>query len=152
MPVISYFSMGLDVADVDNDGWPDIYTTDMLPEDEIPPQDDVPFEDWERYQTKVQQRAITTSRCATCSSATTATARSATSARWPASRAPTGAGARSSRTSTSIGNKDIFVTNGIAKDVTSQDYVAFLGERADDAGRDEQRAREVDFMQARSRR
>ena len=25
------------------------------------------------------------------------------------------------------GNKDIFVTNGIAKDVTSQDYVAYLG-------------------------
>ena len=34
MPVISYFSMGLDMADVDNDGWPDVYTTDMLPEDE----------------------------------------------------------------------------------------------------------------------
>ena len=27
------------------------------------------------------------------------------------------------------GDKDIFVTNGIAKDVTSQDYVAFLADR-----------------------
>ena len=32
MPYISYFSMsGLDIADVNNDGWADIYTTDMLP-------------------------------------------------------------------------------------------------------------------------
>ena len=50
------------------------------------------------------------------------------------------------------GHKDIFVTNGIAQDVTSQDYVAFLGERADDAGGDERRASDVDFMQARSTR
>ena len=33
------------------------------------------------------------------------------------------------------GHKDIFVTNGIAKDVTSQDYIALPRQRADDAGR-----------------
>src|SRR5256714_4209179 len=26
MPYLSYFSMGLDIADINNDGWPDIYT------------------------------------------------------------------------------------------------------------------------------
>ncbi|WP_128544711.1 VCBS repeat-containing protein [Larkinella soli] len=30
---LSYFSMGNEVVDVNNDGWPDIFTLDMLPED-----------------------------------------------------------------------------------------------------------------------
>lgn len=33
MQHISYFSMGSDVSDINNDGWVDIYTVDMLPED-----------------------------------------------------------------------------------------------------------------------
>jgi hypothetical protein len=46
--------MGLDVADVDNDGWPDVYTTDMLPEDEFRFKTTASFEGWDVYQTKVR--------------------------------------------------------------------------------------------------
>jgi hypothetical protein len=53
-PVLSYFSMGLDVADVDNDGWPDVYTTDMLPEGEQRLRTMAAFEGWDLYQAKVR--------------------------------------------------------------------------------------------------
>lgn len=33
MQHISYFSMGCDISDINNDEWPDIFTVDMLPED-----------------------------------------------------------------------------------------------------------------------
>ena len=102
MPYSSYFSMGLDVADVDNDGWPDIYTTDMLPDDEVRLKTTSSFDSSGMSTRRRCARATAASSCATCSSTTTATRRCArgerqrsrTSGRWPASRARTGAGAR----------------------------------------------------------
>src|SRR6266481_6580492 len=49
LPVSSYFSMGVDIADVDNDGWPDIYHRDMLPEDDYRLKPTSGFETWELY-------------------------------------------------------------------------------------------------------
>jgi hypothetical protein len=54
MPAVSYFSMGMDIADVDNDGWPDVYTTDMLPEPEERLRTMAAFEGWDIYQSKVR--------------------------------------------------------------------------------------------------
>src|SRR5207247_9957764 len=54
MPYTSYFSMGLDIADVNNDGWPDVYTTDMLPEDEYRLKTTSSFEGWDVYQAKLR--------------------------------------------------------------------------------------------------
>src|SRR3712207_6102101 len=54
MPVVSLFSMGLDIADVDNDGWPDIYTTDMLPEGEHRLRTTSAFDGWDIYRAKLR--------------------------------------------------------------------------------------------------
>ena len=126
MPVLSYFSMGLDVADVDNDGWPDVYTTDMLPEDEHRLKTTTLFEGWEVYQTKVsngfhhqlmRNMLQRNNRDGTFTDIGELAGAARTDWSWSALIADLDLD----------GRKDIFVTNGLAKDITSQDYVAFLG-------------------------
>ncbi|HVE78913.1 MAG TPA: VCBS repeat-containing protein, partial [Gemmatimonadaceae bacterium] len=125
MPVMSYFSMGLDVADVDGDGWPDVYTTDMLPEDEARLKTTSAFESWDVYQAKVRNgyhhqsmrnMLQRNNRDGTFSDVGQMSGVARTDWSWGALIADLDLD----------GRKDIFVTNGIAKDITSQDYVAFL--------------------------
>ena len=126
MPVISFSSMGMDAADVDNDGWPDIYTTDMLPEDEGRRNTTAQFESWEQYQAKVtngyhhqamRNMLQRNNRDGTFSDIGQRAGVAATDWSW---------GALISDLDLD-GEKDIVVTNGIAKDLTSQDYIALLG-------------------------
>ena len=144
MPVISYFSMGLDAADVDNDGWPDVYTTDMLPEDDVRLKTTTQFEDWSVYQTRVgagyhhqamRNMLQRNNRDGTFSDVGELAGVARTDWSWSALIADLDLD----------GHKDIVVTNGIAKDLTSQDYVAYLANRetmdaATDGGR-----RKADF-------
>ena len=125
MPYLSYFSMGLDIADINNDGWPDIYTTDMLPEDEYRLRTTSLFEGWDTYQTKVRNgfhyqlmrnMLQLNNGNGTFSDIGQLAGVARTDWSWSALLADFDLD----------GNKDIYVTNGIAKDVTSQDYVAFL--------------------------
>jgi len=153
MPYSSYFSMGLDVADIDNDGWPDIYTTDMLPDDEARLKTTSTFDSWNVYQAKVRtgyghqfmrnmlqhnngDAAMHPGHVPTFSDIGQMAGVSRTDWSWSALIADLDLD----------GNKDIFVTNGLLRDVTSQDYIAFLGnartmETARAAG-----AGKVDFM------
>jgi hypothetical protein len=126
MPVISFFSMGLDAADLDNDGWPDIYTTDMLPEDEYRLKTNSQFEGSQSYQNRVgngfhhqamRNMLQRNNRDGTFSDLGQLAGVERTDWSWSALIADFDLD----------GNKDIFVTNGIAKDITSQDYVAYLG-------------------------
>ena len=122
---ITYFSMGVDVADVDNDGWPDVYTTDMLPEDDYRFKLTAMFEGWDVYRTKVRNgyhhqfmrnMLQHNNRDGTFSDIGQMAGVAQTDWTWSALIADLDLD----------GWKDIFVTNGIAKDVTSQDYIAFL--------------------------
>ena len=127
MPVVSYFSMGLDIADLDNDGWPDIYTTDMLPEDEGRFNMTSAFESWEVYQSRVRggyhhqlmrNMLQHNNQDGTFSDVGQLAGVARTDWSWSALIADLDLD----------GRKDIFVTNGIAKDVTSQDYIAFIAD------------------------
>jgi enediyne biosynthesis protein E4 len=126
MPVISFSSMGLDAADVDNDGWTDVYTTDMLPEDDQRLKTTTQFEGWDIYQAKLRngyhRQAMRNmlqrnNRDGTFSDVGQQAGVARTDWSWSALIADLDLD----------GSKDIVVTNGIAKDLTSQDYVAFLG-------------------------
>jgi hypothetical protein len=126
MPYTSYFSMGLDIADVDNDGWPDIDTTDMLPEDDKRLKETSNFESWEIYRQKLENGYHAqfmrnmlqhNNHNGTFSDIGQMAGVARTDWSWSALIADLD----------QDGNKDIFVTNGLARDVTSQDYIAFLG-------------------------
>lgn len=121
----SYFSMGMDMGDVDNDGWPDIYTTDMLPEDEYRLRTMASFEGWDVYMTKVsngyghqfmRNMLQRNNRDGTFTDVGQMANVSRTDWSWSALIADLDLD----------GRKDIYVTNGLVKDVTSQDYIAFL--------------------------
>jgi hypothetical protein len=125
MPYTSYFSMGLDIADINNDGWPDVYTTDMLPEDDRRLKTTSSFEPWEVYQRKVQNgyhaqfmrnMLQLNNADGTFSDIGQLSGTARTDWSWSALIADLD----------QDGEKDIFVTNGLARDVTSQDYIAFL--------------------------
>src|SRR5213082_281258 len=109
MPYISLSSMGLDIADVNNDGWPDIYVADML-------QDEV--RSGFHYQFTRNMLHLNNG-----DGMFSDIGQIAGVARTDWSWSPLIADFDLD------GYKDIYVTNGLAKDVTSQDYIAFLGNR-----------------------
>ncbi|MEP7344458.1 MAG: VCBS repeat-containing protein [Gemmatimonadaceae bacterium] len=129
MPSISYFSMGMDIADVDDDGFPDIYTTDMLPENEYRLRTMISFEGWDTYQARIhdgyhyqfmRNMLQLNNRNGTFSDIGQMAGVSRTDWSWSALIADLDLD----------GYKDIYVTNGLVRDVTSQDYVAFLANSA----------------------
>ncbi len=126
MPYVTYSSMGLDAADIDDDGWPDVYVTDMLPEDEHRFKTTQGFETWDLYQTRLRNgyhAQFTRNmlhlnlRNGLFSEIGQLAGVARTDWSWSALIADLDLD----------GHKDIHVTNGIRRDVTSQDYIAFLG-------------------------
>jgi len=125
LPVSSYFSMGVDIADVDNDGWPDIYTSDMLPADDYRLKTTQSFEPWQLYQAKAREgfdHQLMHNMLQHNNGNGTFS-----DLAWQAGVARTDWSWASLIADFDLdGSKDIFVANGMAKDVTSQDYIAFL--------------------------
>ncbi|HNR08349.1 MAG TPA: VCBS repeat-containing protein [Saprospiraceae bacterium] len=122
MSEISLNSMGADMADIDNDGLPEVFVTDMLPETDARYKTKTTFENWEKYQRNVQngyhhqfiRNALQWNRGGLQFSEISRYAGVyATDWSWGALITDLDLD----------GHKDIFVANGIYKDLTDQDYL-----------------------------
>jgi enediyne biosynthesis protein E4 len=143
MPSISYASMGLDAADINNDGWPDLFVADMLPDDEYRLKTMASFQTWEQdqanaakgfhhqYTRNVLQR---NNGDGTFSEIGQMAGVARTDWSWSALIADLDLD----------GRKDLYVTNGIARDLTAQDYLSFLA--SDSTMREAVRGKHVDFL------
>ena len=123
---LSMFSMGADLADVNNDGYPDIFSTDMLPEDNYRLKTISDFETYDVYQLRLRNGYYhqfmrnmlqLNNQDGTFREIGQLAGVDATDWSWGGLMADFDNDA----------NKEIFVCNGIYKDVTDQDFVNFLG-------------------------
>ncbi|MEM6700026.1 MAG: VCBS repeat-containing protein [Bacteroidota bacterium] len=124
MREISMGSMGADMADLNNDGYPEIFVTEMLPDRDARYKTKAQFETWETYQRKLESgyyhqfgRNVLqlNNRNGTFSEIGRLVGVEATDWSWGALIFDMNAD----------GWKDLFVANGIYKDLLDQDYVNF---------------------------
>lgn len=125
MKSISGASMGADMADINNDGWLDIFVTEMLPYDYSRLKTVTTFENWDRYQYNVsndyyhqftRNMLQLNNQNNTFSEIGRLTNTEATDWSWGALLFDMD----------NNGFKDIFVANGIYQDLTNQDYLQYV--------------------------
>lgn len=142
MDHVSMFSMGSDLADLNNDGYPEIFSTDMLPEDEVRLKTLTAFETYDIYQLRLRNGYYhqfmrnmlhLNNKDGTFTEIGELAGVSATDWSWGALIAD-------------FNNdqyKEIFVCNGIYKDLINQDFVEYLG--SSDQMRTAIEGKEIDF-------
>ena len=125
MQHISFSSMGADLQDINNDGKPDIFTTDMLPGDDYRLKTNTSFEGYEVFKLKQNQGFY---------NQFTQNALQVNNGEGKFLEAAFYAGVAASDWSWGAlmfdadndGKSDIFVCNGIYRDVTDQDFIDFF--------------------------
>lgn len=125
MRSISGASMGADLADINNDAYPDIFVTEMLPESNERIKTVTTFENWDRYQYSVtndyfhqftRNMLQLNNGNGTFSEIGRLTKMEATDWSWGALMFDMD----------NDGWKDVFVANGIYQDLTNQDYLQYV--------------------------
>jgi len=121
---ISNFSMGCDVADINNDGWTDVFTLDMLPEDNRRQKLLYMPDNYELYNNQVQNGFYhqlmrnmlhVNNGNGTFSEIGQLSGVYCTDWSWASLFADLN----------NDGNKDLFITNGYGRDMTNRDFVKF---------------------------
>ena len=121
---LSNFSMGCDIADINNDGWSDVFTLDMLPEDNRRQKLLYMPDNYELYNNQVQNGFYHQSMRnmlqlnngnGTFSEIGQLSGVYCTDWSWASLLADFN----------NDGNKDLFITNGYGRDMTNRDFVKF---------------------------
>ncbi|MEO1712819.1 MAG: CRTAC1 family protein [Bacteroidota bacterium] len=122
---ISAASMGADMADINNDGFPDIFVTDMLPATDIRLKTATTFDNWDRYQLAVnndyhhqftRNMLHLNNQDGSFSEIGRLAGVHASDWSWGALMADFD----------NDGWRDLFIANGIYQDLTDQDFIQFI--------------------------
>ena len=132
---ISLGSMGADMADINNDGFPEIFVTEMLPEAEGRLKTKTIFEDWDKYQANYNAgyyrqfpRNVLQLNCGYIPQDTNQAVTFSEISRYAGVSATDWSWGALIADYDNDGLKDIFVANGIYKDLTDLDYVNFYAD------------------------
>jgi len=122
----SLSSMGSDMADINNDGWLDIFTTDMLPEDDYRLKTTTRFDPYNQRNARLEND-FHHQFASNCLQLNNGDGTFSEIAGYAGTMATDWSWSALCFDFDNDGWKDIFVTNGIAKDLTNQDFLDYFG-------------------------
>ncbi|MFM9839352.1 MAG: VCBS repeat-containing protein [Cyclobacteriaceae bacterium] len=123
---ISMGSMGADFADLDNDGSPELFVTEMLPDSLNRKKTKTVYERWDKYQLNIENgyyhqfsRNVLQTKISDNSYAEVGRLAGVAASEW--------SWGALLFDMDNDGNKDIFIANGIYKDLLDRDYLTYTG-------------------------